>query len=236
MKISLRTSLLTLPLVLALTGCAGLESLERPDQWSASKEKRANALFKELCATQARENIYQVAYGVDGYLWNSPWAPIGEIWSPTHLSQVRDPNLFAPADYCAACLTGAFLNGGPHGYPYVESSFPDGRLDRNDLPANPTRDSLVHSAIYKPSSRYVISITDVSTPEMRSLWVGGSHLQVHDNTTGTLLGERISFVRGNPGLINTSYATGPWANTIRCPKDDIYSVSFTLKVLQPKPH
>lgn len=237
MKIRLLTSLFALPFVLALASCAGLESLERPDQWSASKEKRASALFKELCSTQARENIYQVAYGVEGYLWSSPWAPIGEIWSTTHLSQIRDPNLFAPADYCAACLKGVGLLGGvgpPHkagNFSYVEISFPDKTLVRYDRPLNPAKDHSVRSLIAKPVSRHSVSIRDISTAEMKKYWVGGSLLQVHDSTTGTLLGERVSFIRGNPGLINTRYETGPWANTIRCPADNFYADSFTLKIL-----
>lgn len=237
MKLNRPTSLLTLPLVLTLAGCASLENLERPDQWNSFKEKKAAALFKELCATQAYEKVYRQVYGVNGYLWNSPWPLIGAIDSPEHMRQVHDNGLPSAPDHCLLCLTQwSGLTGGPSYYQYVEIRTPDGvttRLDESPV-LSPTYNKPIITTSNTTGSRYSVSFENLATPEMQQLWVGGSRMAIRDLETGELLGERVTFSRGAPLLAADYSSRGPWGLEQRCPADDHYFVSFTLKVLNPR--
>ena len=217
-------------LAVVFTSLWGCSSLAAPDEWSSAKEKKANALFKELCATKAKEAVYQVAYEVNGYLWESPWSLITEIGQPDYIALVRNPNLPSAADFCPICLRKRDILGPTFNYMYIEIKLPGGDLLRLDELPN-RYDSPIVSKIPVSSSRYVVSFRDEATPEMRALWISGSKLQIKDLTTGVLLGERISFARGDPSLKNSPYTTGPWARTVRCPADPQFQSSFILKVL-----
>lgn len=226
MKISLRTSLLALPLVLvAVAGCATL----------ASTEKKAVAQYRDLCATQSHERIYQTAHGVKGYLWVSPWPLIGAIDSAEHMRQINSPDLFAAPDYCDTCLIrGVGLTGDVGDYSYVEIKTPDGKLIRHDEGPNPYRDMPIITSISTSSSRYVVSFEDIATPEMKALQIGGSRMLITDSATNTLMGERTMFSRGIPAYVaGLTGSRGPWGIQGRCSDDNFYYVSFTLKVLNP---
>lgn len=232
MKISLRTSLLTLPVVLALAGCASLENLERPDQWNSFKEKKATALFKELCATQAREQVYSQVQNVQGFLWISAWETVSEPLTPASIQQLRDPYLKAAADFCDTCLIKSMLLGPTSNYPTVELQLPNGETIQINRTANRNQRP-VYATVPMTSSQYVVSFEDITTPVMQQLWIGGSRLLIRDRSTGALLGERTSFARGDALLQSSRYPTGPWAHTLRCPEDNQYSSSFIQKVLKP---
>lgn len=109
-------SMKTPKLILAVTTLliAGLLSSyapAAPNGWSIADEKKATELFTQLCKTQVKETIYQVATNVDGYLWVSLWPRFDHVRSTEYARQVRDPNLAAPPDFCGSCLAapGALL-------------------------------------------------------------------------------------------------------------------------------
>lgn len=232
MNISLRNSLLFLPLALSLASCASLENLERPDQWNSFKEKKAAALFKELCATQAREQVYSQVQNVTGFLWISPWQMVSEPLVPAHIQQLRDPYLKAAPDFCDTCLIKSMLLGPTSNYPTVELQMPSGEIIQINRTANRSQRPS-YTTVPMTSSLYVVSFEDIATPAMQLLWIGGSRLLIRDRTTGALLGERTSFARGDALLQSSRHPTGPWAHTLRCPADSQYSSSFIQKVLKP---
>lgn len=229
----MRPSFSALPLLAVIcTSLWGCSSLAAPDEWSSAKEKKANALFKELCATRAKETVFQTVNGVKGYLWESLWPTVSDFKAPDATAQLRNPKLPAAADYCTTCLSRSLLIGPTHLHSYTEIKLPSGEFLRLDRAPNRVKGPFV-STITASHSRYVVSFKDEATPEMRDLWIGGSRLQIRDIETGALLAERTSFARGDPSLLHSPHPTGPWARTVRCPEDPRFSGSLILKVLNP---
>lgn len=204
-----------------------------PNGWSTADEKKATELFTQLCKTQVKETIYQVATNVDGYLWVSLWPRFDHVRSTEYARQVRDPNLAAPPDFCGSCLAapGALLLA-PITGAFVEVEEPGThRVTRAQFGTKPPSPRDVEIA--RPTARYAVSFEDATTPAMRALWVGGSRLKVTDRETGKLMAERLSFVRGNPARLRGPFNTGPWGQTVSCSNDPLAFISFTQKVLIP---
>lgn len=216
--------------IAATTGCGALPST---NGWGASEEKKAQALFKSLCETQAYEKIYKTVADVDGYLWVSPWARISQVRTEQHAQQLRDRNLPAAADYCGPCLAApAGLIISRAASSFVElADLPNSQVIR----VTPDWTAQIKAPVIlpEPTARYMVSFSDLGTDEMRQLWIGASKLLITDRTTGELLAERVSFVRGNPGFL-IDPTSGPWIRVLRCSNEPQAFASFTRKVLVPK--
>lgn len=213
---------------------AGCASMPDPGGWNSFAEKKAQARFKELCDTQAGEHLYKTVDNVEGYLWVSAWPEIGEHWSKEHTRQLNDQyGLADPYDYCVICLFSSALASFAPAYEFVEIKHTSGKTVRQAKNATP-RGLKAPAAVEVAAaqSRYEVTFKTLDTKEDRDLWIGGGRLTITDRQTGEVLGERVGFARGSPGLFHYS-DTGPWARTVRCPADPIAYISFTKKVLKP---
>lgn len=116
------------------------------------------------------------------------------------------------------------------GYKYVEVKEAEGTYRRYEL--EPTTRRIASKLVAKPSSRYGVTWTDVSTDEDREYWIAGGKLDVIDLESNTVIGERIGYLL-EPGFGSRAGGRQPWGHARLTSSDYAACPQFPPRRLVP---
>ena len=210
--------------------------------------QEAWAYFKKLCDEKSGEKIYKTFTGVKSVLVVKPLPPATDR---DHFDQYwyGDP-YSAPAHSERGILEAVTLTSDTRpddksdqiqrGFPFVEIQFDkDGKLRFERVDRHPSNQRYKRNAIVRPTSRFGVSWSDISTPGDRKYWVAGSRLTVIDLTDNSLVAERIGYFI-EAGFGSKGGARRPWLSSrgpnTTCPSLkslDYGDLAFISKALSP---
>ena len=209
-------------------------------------ERAAWAYFKKKCETEAGEKIYKTFTGVKSVLVIKPLPPATEkdnfdqFWygDPYSSSPHSQRGLLEAAILASPVAPVSYGKPG-RGFDFVEVKHGGAEpLLKLRYPSDP-KSGYVSVSIEQHTSRFAVSWEDISTPEDRKYWVGGSRLRITDRLQGDTIAERVGYLI-EPGFGSREFGRRPWlvarSHKTSCPSITSESYQdrfFILKVLKP---
>lgn len=221
---------------------------EQKQMGEARKQQyaKAKALFDERCKT-AGEKIYKTIDNVDGikiirdkyvgsdvpmqFRLNNPYG--GACDGDSCIAMYLIDTSMVPVN--GDVRSGRYEQNKKRIYQFVEVGEGESSELRRYTKLNSSSPLEVQSVL-QGKARYGVILSDVSTPEDRSLWIAGGSIKVIDLMTREVLAERTGYLL-DPGQGSTDGQRSPWdwarVHGNACPSIAQHNQVFVEKVIRP---